>query len=492
MIRHNYSIAALLLATLSLGAWAQSSVGAVITLQGAGPYHRLVLPAAVYQDTAFADLRDLRIVNAGGLAVPYAWLRHEGPAPQTASGKVPLFAVPATAAQSAPTDALLAFKVRTDGSLVLSKPAGNARAPSSDWLMDASQIKGRLLQAHFTVVSGTQGIFAFYLEASDDLRQWRTLAGSAPEQLVVLQQGTQRVERLTVDLHSVQTKFLRLRWLEPQHSAALISTSIDSVQDTWPEPALEWSEPLQAQDCAADHCDYVLPRGVPVHSLRFQLSQTNTLAPLGIAGVKPPATAAAPHHAVVHNPLYALRRARQQAHTPAAPQEVNLLNAVVYRLSLEGKEVLSPVLPLDGGVYSRLRVYTQGAFTALGTTPPTLEIATPQRSLVFLAQGAAPFNVQWSQAPAGAALGLATVLPGYANNGLPTLNTATLSITSTPAPAAAASGAGQKAPVTNTRHGRKMWLWGALLLGLALLAAMAVSLLRSLKPSPAQTSSPKL
>ena len=475
-------IAALLLAALSLSTWAQSSSGAAITLQGSGPYHRLVLPAAVYHDAAFADLRDLRIANASGIAVPYAWLRNEGPAPQTASAKVPLFALPAATAQGAPADAVLAFKVRTDGSLVLSKPAGNSQAPSAESLMDASQIKGRLLQAHFAVASETQGMFAFYLEASEDLRQWRALAGSATEQLVVLQQGTQRVERLTVDLHGVQAKFLRLRWLDPQHSAALTGVSIDSVQDTWPEPALEWSKPIVAQDCTADHCDYVLPRGMPAHSLRMRLAQTNTLTPVRIAGVLAPAAASAAQTTVVHNPLYALRRARQQAHAPAAPQEVNLLDTVVYRLSLEGKEVQSPVLPLDGGVYNRLRVYTQGSFTALGTTTPILEVATPQRSLVFLAQGAAPFSLQWSQAPAGAALSLAAVLPGFANTGLPPVDAATLSLTPAPAAAASAAGASQKVPLADTGNSRKMWLWGALLVGLALLGAMAVSLFKGAKP----------
>lgn len=479
MSRPIRSLATLLLAALSLSTWAQSSAGAAITLQGAGPYHRLVLPAAVYQDAASADLRDLRIVNAAGQAVPYAWLRHEGPAPQTASGQVPLFAVPAAPAQGASTDALLAFKVRTDGSLVLSKPASSAQMPPSEWLMDASQIKGRLLQAHFAVASGTQGMFAFYLEASDDLRQWRTLAGSAPEQLVVLQQGTQRVERLTVDLHGVQAKFLRLRWLDPQHSAALTSASIDSVQDTWPEPALEWSKPIAAQDCTADHCDYVLPRGTPAHSLRIQLAQTNTLAPVRIAGVLAPSTAAATQTTVVHNPLYALRRARHQGHAPATPQEIGLLDTVVYRLSLDGKEVLSPVLPLDGGVYSRLRVYTQGTITVLGSTPPTLEVATPQRSLVFLAQGAAPFSLQWSQAPAGSALGLASLLPGYAKGGLPALDAASLALPAAPTAVASAAGSRQKTPVTDTGYVRKIWLWGALLVGLALLGAMAVSLLKS-------------
>jgi hypothetical protein len=113
--------AAVLVATASGFAHAQPAATAPITLQGAGPYHRLTLPLALYGRAAYADLRDLRVHNAAGHAVPYAWLRNEAAVPKTASRNVPIFALPGSGAASG--DTALAFSVRPDGSLVLETKA---------------------------------------------------------------------------------------------------------------------------------------------------------------------------------------------------------------------------------------------------------------------------------------------------------------------------------------------------------------------------------
>jgi hypothetical protein len=450
------SVVGLLLTGAACGAGAQPLV-----LEGTGPYYRLTLPAAVYHYTAHPDLRDLRIRNAAGDAVPYSWLQAEGPAPLAQTTTVPVFAAskpPASVPQSAPRE----------------------------WLLDMGRIQGRLLQAHITLAPGTQGMFAVELEASDDLNHWRSLGPS--QQLVVLDRAGQHVERLQLDLQGQQARYVRLRWSNPEHTATVSAVSVDSVQDSWPPAPLDWSAPVLAHSCTVDACDYILPRGLPAHSLRLQLQQTNTLAPLRISAVLDAAAPAPARHGLVHNPLFSLHALRHKHRTPVASthaQEVPLLDAVAYRLSLQGTEVTSPDLPLDGAAYPRLRVRTTGPISALGAAPPTLQLATPQRALVFLAQGKAPFTLQWAeQAAAGAALPLATVLPGkqLAGQGpaaaqvLPNMGLAALTLSPpevNPSPATVASAA-QTQPVID----HKVWLWAGLLLGLGLLAGMAWSLLK--------------
>jgi hypothetical protein len=150
------------------------------------------------------------------------------------------------------------------------------------------------------------------------------------------------------------------------------------------------------------------------------------------------------------------------------------------------------LLALDGRSYSHLRLRTAGPVSVLGPTPPTIAVGATPRTLVFLAQGAAPFSLTWNAAPEknvvqgaspGGALPLATLLPGYSPSKPVTSGEA--SVTLPPAPVAAvdavvAAAAQLPVPVQPDPF-RKWWLWGALGVGLLLLAGMAWSLFASLR-----------
>ena len=488
-------------AAMGLGAaQAQPVTSAPIALQGAGPYHRLTLPLAIYGRAAYADLRDLRVRNAAGHAVPYAWVRNEAAAPRTASQEVPIFALPGNVAGSASGDAVLAFSVRPDGSLALDGKAAAANRKVDDaaqWLIDVSQVKGSLLQARFEVAPDARGLFGFRLEASDDLRQWRPVGGE--EQLVRLAHGGQTIERLAVELGSLRTRFLRLRWSDPQHGAPLAKVAIDSVQEVEPVAPIEWSAALKPERCAADYCDYLLPRGLPVQSLRIDLADINTLAQIGVSGLldAAPASSAAPPQPVPRNPLYALRhQQRSRTPLPTGPGEAPLLDTVVYRLAQAGGEARSPVLALDGAVYARLRLRTSGPVSVLGATPPTIAVGATPRTLVFLAQGGAPFSLAWNAAPdaggavqeaaPGAPLALSTLVPGYAADKPVVADEASVALPVAAVEAAVAAAA--LAPIPDAAQpdsSRKWWLWGALGAGLLLLAGMAWSLFASLRKDQA-------
>ena len=476
------------------GAQPPTTATAPIALQGNGPYHRLALPLGIYAHAAYGDLRDLRVRNAAGNAVPYAWLRNEAATPHFTSKEVPIFALPASAGSTADVtdDASLSFKVRPDGSLALARKPARKPAEAAQWLIDASQLKGGLLQARFDVAPEARGLFAFRLEASDDLRHWRPVGGE--EQLVRLAHGGQTIERLAVDLGSVHARFLRLRWSNPQNGAPLTGVAIDSVQEVEPVAPLEWTGALKPERCGADHCDYALPRGLPVESVRIDLADVNTLAQVGVSGLLAATPAAAAEPAPVpRNPLYALRhQQRRPAAATGSPGEVPLLDTVVYRLAQAGGEARSPLLALDGRSYSHLRLRTAGPVSVLGPTPPAIAVGATPRTLVFLAQGAAPFSLSWNTASEkqvvqggapGAALPLATLVPGYAAN--KPIAAGEASVTLPPAPVAAVEAvvaAAAQLPVpTQPDASRKWWLWGALGVGLLLLAGMAWSLFASLR-----------
>ncbi|HJW11836.1 MAG TPA: DUF3999 family protein, partial [Albitalea sp.] len=53
-----------------IAAWAGE---APLILQGSAPYYGLRVPLAVQMQTRNADLSDLRVLNARGEPMPYAW-----------------------------------------------------------------------------------------------------------------------------------------------------------------------------------------------------------------------------------------------------------------------------------------------------------------------------------------------------------------------------------------------------------------------------------
>ncbi|MDR0777648.1 MAG: DUF3999 domain-containing protein [Azonexus sp.] len=455
---------------------------AAISLSGEGPYYRLALPLAIHSLATAGDLRDVRVVNAAGHTVPRAWLRDEAtPVARVTAQDVAIFALPRHDDEgAAAADTAVVLMLKPDGALALRaqapRPASNE---AEQWIIDASQVKGSLLQVRFTLAPEARGVFPFFLEASDDLRQWRAIGGE--EQLLRLEQGGQSIERLALDLGRVRARFLRLTWSDPQRTVPLAGVGIDSIEEFEPVAPLEWQPALKPEHCAADHCDYRLPRGLPLQSLRIDLADVNTLAPIRISGLRDQTQSAPQSNPVPLNPLYSLRHRRQAAkaadHTA---NEIPLLDTVVYRLTQNGHEIRSPALALDGRSHDRLRLRTQGNISALGATPPAIAVAGTPRTLVFLAQGQGPFALRWDQpAPDTAApLALSALIPGYAPAKPLAAGQASVTLADA-APLIAPNAA--PAPANAAGHDRKWWLWGTLAIGLLLLGGMAWSLLGNLR-----------
>lgn len=456
-----------------------SAQQAPITLLGAGPFHRLALPLAIHGRTAFDDLRDLRVRNAAGQAVPFAWVGAEPDAvPRTASARAPLFAVPMPRPGATAAEGPVALALRADGTLGWAAAAAppSAPVPTAQWIIDASAIHADLVQIRFELAAGAQGLFPFTLDGSDDLRQWHAIA--ADDQLVRLQHGDQTIERLAVEIDHARVRYVRLRWHHPAQAPALSGVWLDSVEGAEAVPAVEWTSDVRATACGVDYCDYPAPRGLPLHGLRLALAERNTLAALRVSSLLP-----APNtpRATPRNALYVLRHGARRTRDAATPQEEVLADTVVYRLDQPGGEARSPALPMDGGVHTTLRLRTNGPVSALGSTPPVLTFGARPRALVFLAQGQAPFTLSWSaagQPPVrdAAALPLASLMPGH-RAGQPIVADAA-SVAITPVSALPMAPGTSSAAGADPSH--KRWLWAALGAGLLVIAGMAWSLLRGL------------
>ena len=457
---------------------------AAISISGSGPFHRLNLPVSIYPTAAYMDLRDVRIRNASGDMVPYAWLDNDVAAPQIVSADVAFYPIAVQKNNNAKdqADVSLAFKQNADGSLLTLQTNNTPQdAINSDWIIDVSQLKGSLLQARFELGETVNGLFALSIEASDDLQHWRTLNSDA--QIAVLTQPSGKIEKLTVDLFSAQTKYLRLHWRDATPLVTIKAIAIDAVQQNLTDSPLQWSDAITATRCTQHSCDYLLPEKTPIDSVRINLSEPNTLAEVSVYGQLPvQASTDYPHR---HRPLYVLRHKRQ-APVSVSATDVMLAKALAYRLTYSNEELYSDNVEMDGKAYTQLRLQTQGPITLLGKVAPSIEVASMPRSLLFLARGSAPFTLLWgAEAVQGSALALTTLVPGYQPNTPVHASNASVDISppiqkSTAVPAL-------NTELTSSKHiqpqAKKEWLWAVLAGGLLLLVGMAWSLFSSMAKS---------
>lgn len=459
-----------------------------------GPYFHLTLPQGIYQGSVDSQLSDLRIKNAKGEFLHYAWRSeqdmHDAPAATTLrSIKVPIFPITGKAdfGNFADNEVLTQVSKNKDGSVhlklqVTTPPTQENANHIQTWIIDASKIAAsstaatQLLQLRLNIPKDYQGLALFELQTSKDLQHWHSIESQG--QIARLRHQGELIEQLTIPLNMILTPssapYLRLRWYQPTSAPRLTSVLIDTlVQHATPAP-LQWSAAINPQHCEALFCDYTVPRNTPIDSLRFELQAPNTLAKVHIIGQRAPDQNARPAHRHTRNPLYHLRHKNQPAATSKAAEYL-LAETTLYRLH-QGETLLkSSDIALDGASYTSIRLQVAKGIKTLGDTPPKLNIAHLARTLTFLASGDAPYSLTWGVPnKEGAAITLAELIPN-AQLSEDQIAWAEAHI-KPPAPAAPII----KSAPESASNSNKLWLWLALGTALILLAAMVVSLLRGI------------
>jgi hypothetical protein len=468
-VRTVVALAAVFIAT----AWAaEAPLQLQNNVQGnsSAAYYGLPVPLWLREQAASAELSDLRVLNARGDELPYAW--HVSGLQNTAQqrrSQVPFFKTPQA-------------KQKDSGGQTSTTPSG--------WIIDARAIKGTLLELQLGLEPSAQGVFRFSIESSADLQKWDAVRSEA--QLVALRRNGELLEKNTFDIAGVQAKYLRIQPLEGSGTPALAQVNVSSMEHYVKEPALQWSAWLAPAHCEPKYCDYIVSPRIPIEKLEWQLAEPNTLATVEllaqyepVAAVDKPESSARRHPLREH--LHGLRHKTRPSTPGGAQPWYSLRRTSVYWLQLPEGDVRSEPTILAQGLYARIRVQVNAGIKQLGAVPPKIRTATQPVSLVFLARQPAPYRLAWGGAASDAALPIQQLMPTLAAGQLPPLDTATV-LAPDPVldPAAAMAAPPPKAadaPVAPSPS-RKYWLWGVLLAALVAMGAMAWSLLRPKSSTP--------
>ena len=427
------------------------ATGMTLETFDASPWYRVALPQAVYQSTAWTDLRDVRVFNHRGDAVPFALdvQKQQPVAPETVDLRLfPLDMAPVSSSGQE-REGSASVVLRSRSGIEIHLESDEVKTFGQSYLLTLpGERKEPLylaqLRLNWNTPSGNwQGKASVY--ASRDLRYWRQVQADAP--LMDLSRDNDRLKMDTIStsltLSEEGTRYM-LVILDPQ-SPALALNGVSAIADSRePEPERVVIG-ARAEKAGDDQIVWRWTKPQPLTSLRIALPNEGVL-PVELSW-------------------------RSGEKEPWQP----LSKTVLYQL--EGKR--SDDIRLSGQPVESVRMVTIN--TRLSEMLPEMSGARDSYQLVFSAQGKGPYMLAWgNRAAQKADIGMDMLIPASLRNTHP--------IDSLPwalAQQDVTLGGEERLTATSAAEQEARWktllVWGALLLGVAALALMAWRIWREVK-----------
>ena len=426
--------------------------GVPLSSSGVSSFQRVVVPAAVYEGVVRADLADVRMFNADGEVVPYAWL----PRPAAARARpdavaLPLFPLYVDRDRRDVSGISLSVVRNSAGAAIDIKSTDAVPGPGQElggFVLDASALTEPLSALVFTMPEAV-GAPTMHLrvDASDDLAIWRSVAPDAV--LVYIESGGRRLVRDRVEIQATRAKYLRLSWTVGRPVIEFTSVGAEFADKVIEAPR-QWRI-LQGAPVAGHEgeFEYDLGGAYPIDRIDVVLAEPNSVVPTQI-----------------------LARAN-----PADPWQF-VGSTVFYRLREPGGDVASVPASVTGGErrYWLLRFDPRSGASA--SVAPPMRAGWQPGELVFAARGSQPFTLAYGNRLAGpGALPITTLVPGY--DAAKGLSPGVLMALAGPAVALGGPDRLREPPDV------KRWmLWASLALGALVLGWMAWRLSREMGAAP--------
>lgn len=430
--------------------------GIAMTALSDRPLVEALLPDSVYQVVTRPDLADVRVFNAEGQPVPHAFCASPVAAePSITQEALPVFELQAgTREASGGTNVEVQTANGTqvkvqEAPTTSSTPTGDTGTETWAHVIDARAITDALRSIQFDWRSPDGASQAnVRIEASDDLDQWRTVVGRSA--LLRVTQGDQQLQRKSIPLPQQRYQYLRVVRTDggpPLQIAGVVAERISMPQAI--EPVWFTANPVASSDPSELLFDAV--RLAPIAYVRLVLPQDNSSV-----------------------------RVRIQSRAGEKAGWRERWSGEVYSIMSNGERRVSPPAEVAGDHdrYWRVQYAKQGEFL---NSAPTLELGYRPARLRFLAQGAGPFTLAFGsrRVEAAPAQQCSNLLADVGEKDLENLvGEASMGAQRT------LGGVGAFKPLPKKTPVRLVVLWGVLVVGVGVLVAMALSLLKRVRHSP--------
>ncbi|MET3132910.1 hypothetical protein AAKU55_003191 [Oxalobacteraceae bacterium GrIS 1.11] len=436
-----------------------------LSVSGSAGVVALRLPQAVYLHAASAELSDLRLFDRQGNKLAFA-LRQPPAQAQTSVRQWPAKIFPVMGAEATDAADAAGLDIRTggDGRLLSVTPRAAGGARGQDGLRSLILDVGNggpapmVSALRFQAPAGVGNYNAqVWLEVSDDFQHWDAVGAAALNWL--LNGDTQTLANDKIEFEARPFRYARLSWKEGKPllfagvQAELLSQTALAAQT---EQLL-----LQAASTGAIGTDLVYNAAIaiPVEKIGLQFSEPNVVLPslLGQYQELP----------------------GSQIGQPSTHSFQALARTTFYQITQAGQTRGSGDLPI-ATVHAAQWVLRPLLATQ---SKPALRLVWSPASVIFLANGNAPYTLAFGRAHAeNAAQDLAQVAPGFNPSELLALEQAKAGALQVSQAAPAATGISDAAAAASAAHLRLAVLWGVLLLGVGVLGFFAWRLIKQREP----------
>ncbi|MTD28411.1 DUF3999 family protein [Erwinia sp. J316] len=423
--------------------------GVPLITQESEPFFRVILPDDVYEQTAWPDMRDLRVFNSQGVTVPFALYSQEAQETRTKSWPLRVFPLDAQP-HKAGTQPQITLK-STSG-IEVTLPLDSKKSSGRSLLLEVPQEEedypalSQLKLIWTRLPQNWQARVSVF--NSPDLKSWNELIEDAP--LMDLTSGSDRLLLDTIDLRDGRnmphSRYFLLVFKDDAQPADLNLSAVTGIAVSG-RPAQDYvTLAPSVKALSQSEAEYSWSSPQPFSRLIIKPAQSNAVLPLEIE----------------------YRSSERDSWHP-------LSKLGVY--SVEDKE--SAPLELRGELIQAIRL--KGINQQWSGMPPLVSGQREVRKLVFNAQGSSPFMLVWGNKTAAAqALSLDTLIPPKTHQWL----------TMPYAGKAQVQTLGGRERLTATTQAEKigLWqkglLWVLLIIGAAGLVLLAIKVWREVQRQP--------
>jgi hypothetical protein len=351
-------------------------------MSGSAAY-RVTLPLALYQKIVHPELSDVRVFNGKGEQVPFAIERPASSTVTNAATALSLF--PLQDDSSATLDAVRVTIESGRGSVNVQAGgqtgrSGRVNPASRTYLVDGRsfELAAAALRLEWPQDAGD---FAgrVRVEASDNLGDWRAVAGAAP--VANLHSGAGRLVEQRVEFSPTKARYWRLSWVGS--AAPFVLTAVLAEPATQNVEARHVSRAVSAVPTRTPgEFEYDLGGRLPVDRVNLELPDTNTVVEVELLS-----------RAYTSDPWHSVRRCG------------------FYRLTSDGEELRNGPVAVALNTDRHWLLRTNPKSGGLGSVAPGLVVEWVPHEVVFVARGPEPFYVAYGSATADSAAVSLAVLP---------------------------------------------------------------------------------